>query len=351
MSESVNKLFNPKDDQILKSPLPSVVSHCLFFQRPTGELIGEVELQWVSETLEEKPDSFVWISLINPSTALLAQVKEEFYLHELAIEDASRKHQRTKIETYGDTLFIVLKTMQQRGEHLDFGATYVFLAERYIISIRQNNTLPDHRVVDVCLNNPAKLKQGPGFIFHAIMDHIVDQYMPVIEQFDERLADLERYIFSDRFSRRTLRNLYYLKQELSHFRLAVAPMQEVCSFFITHKQIETAHYISKQSVPYFRDIQDHVLTTLDVTNSQSEMLKVAMDTYLALVSMSQSEVVKRLASWAGILAVPTLVASIYGMNFAHMPELQWHYGYFAALAFMLLICLYLYYRFKRANWL
>lgn len=351
MSESVNKLFSPSDEPSPKRPLPSVVSHCLFFQRSTGHLIGEVELQWVSETLEEKPDSFVWISLINPSNALLAQVKEEFNLHELAIEDASRKHQRTKIETYGDTLFIVLKTMQQRGERLEFGATYVFLAERFIISIRQNNTLPDHRVVDACMNNSAKLKQGPGFIFHAIMDHIVDQYMPVIEQFDERLQDLERYIFSDRFSRRTLRNLYYLKQELSHFRLAVAPMQEVCSFFITHKQTETAHYISKQSVPYFRDIQDHVLTTLDVTNSQSEMLKVAMDTYLALVTMSQSEIVKRLASWAGILAVPTLVASIYGMNFAYMPELQWHYGYFAVVALMVLICVYLYARFKRASWL
>lgn len=349
MSESVNKLFKPYDEEQQRS-LPSSVSHCLFFQRSTGELIGEVELQWVSETLEEKPDSFVWISLTRPSQALLAQVKEEFGLHELAIEDAGRQHQRTKIETYNDTLFIVLKTMQQR-ERLEFGATYVFLAERFIISIRQNNTLPDHRVVDACMNNSAKLKQGPGFIFHAIMDHIVDQYMPVIEQFDQRLGDLESFIFSDRFSRRTLRNLYYLKQELSHFRLAVAPMQEVCSFFITHKQTETAHYISKQSVPYFRDIQDHVLTTLDVTNSQSEMLKVAMDTYLALVSMSQSEIVKRLASWAGILAVPTLVASIYGMNFSYMPELQWHYGYFAVVAFMLLICVYLYFRFKQARWL
>lgn len=350
MSESVNNLLNKKKDDTPATAELSSVSHCLFFQRSTGQLIGEVELQWVSETLEEKPDSFVWISLLRPSTALLAQVKEEFGLHELAIEDAGRLHQRTKIESYGDTLFVVLKTMRQQ-ETLQFGSTYIFLSERYIISIRQNNTLPDHRVVDACINNIHKLKQGPGFIFHAIMDHIVDQYTPITEQFDEQLQALERYIFSDRFSRRTLKNLYYLKQELTHFRLAVTPMQEVCNFFIGHKQTETAHYISKQSIPYFRDIQDHVLTTLDVTNSQSEMLKVAMDTYLALVSMSQSEVVKRLASWAGILAVPTLVASIYGMNFAYMPELQWHYGYFIIVGFMLMLCVLLYFRFKKASWL
>jgi magnesium transporter len=350
MRESVNNLLiNPPQDLDSQSDVSSV-SHCLFFQRSTGQLIGEVDLQWVSETLEEKPDSFVWISLLRPSAALLAQVKEEFNLHELAIEDASRQHQRTKIESYGDTLFVVLKTIKQ-AQTLHFGATYVFLAERYIISIRQNNTLSESAIAEMCVKNTHKLKQGPGFIFHAIMDYIVDQYAPVIEQFDEQLQALEHYIFSDKFSRRTLKNLYYLKQELTHFRLAVAPMQEVCNFFIIHKQTETANYISKQSIPYFRDIQDHVLTTLDVSNSQSEMLKVAMDTYLALVSMSQSEVVKRLASWAGILAVPTLVASIYGMNFAYMPELQWHYGYFMAIGFMLLICITLYYRFKKASWL
>lgn len=350
MRESKDNLSPNINDNLNQETDVSSVSHCLFFQKSTGEFISEVELQWVSETLEEKPDSFVWISLLRPSAALLAQVKEEFGLHELAIEDAGRQHQRTKIETYGNTLFIVLRNMQQR-EKLEFGSTYIFLSERYIISIRQSYTLSDHRIVDLCMENASKLRQGPGFIFHAIMDYIVDQYTPVIQHFDVQLQALESYIFTDRFSRKTLKNLYYLKQELTHFRLAVAPMQEVCKFFITHQQTETAHYISKHSVPYFRDIQDHVLTTLDVANSQSEMLKVAMDTYLALVSMSQSEVVKRLASWAGILAVPTLVASIYGMNFAYMPELQWHYGYFLVLGFMLMLCVYLYFRFKKASWL
>lgn len=350
MSESVNNLLSSNQKDLNPNNDESSVSHCLFFQRSTGQLIGEVDLQWVSETLEEKPDSFVWISLLRPSSALLAQVKEEFNLHELAIEDASRQHQRTKIESYGETLFIVLKTLKQT-EKLEFGSTYIFLSERYIISIRQNNSLSESAIADMCVKNMHKLKQGPGFIFHAIMDYIVDQYVPIIEEFDVQLQALEHYIFSDKFSRRTLKNLYYLKQELTHFRLAVAPMQEVCKFFIVHQQTETAHYISKQSIPYFRDIQDHVLTTLDVTNSQSEMLKVAMDTYLALVSMSQSEVVKRLASWAGILAVPTLVASIYGMNFSYMPELQWHYGYFLVLGFMLMLCVYLYFRFKKASWL
>lgn len=333
------------DEQVIPS-----VSHCLVFDRPTGELKGEVELQWVSETLEEQPDSFVWISLLKPSAMILAQVKEEFGLHELAIEDATVQHQRTKIESYGDTLFIVLKTVKQQ-EKLEFGSTYVFLSPRFIISIRQNNNLEEGHLVDFCRNNVGRLKQGPGFIFYSLMDYIVDQYNPIIEQFDQRLSSLERYIFSEQFSKQTLKHLYYLKEELTHFRLAVAPMQEVCKFFLSHQQTEASMYVTKSSIPYFRDVQDHVLSTLDVTNSQSEMLKVAMDTYLALVSLSQSDIVKQLASWAAILAVPTLVASIYGMNFEHMPELHWRFAYPAALLGMVLLSVWLYFRFKKANWL
>lgn len=333
-----------------QTPVQSSVSHCLVFDRNSGALKSEVDLQWVSEALEEQPDSFVWISLIKPSIALLSQVKQEFGLHELAIEDATVQHQRTKIESYGDTLFVVLKTVKQK-ERLEFGSTYVFLSERYIISIRQNNNLTEDEVVKLCLGQAQKLKQGPGYIFYALMDHIVDQYNEIIEQFDQRLNHLERYIFSDQFDRATVKHLYYLKEELTNFRLSVAPMQEVCRFFLSHQQTDTSPYVSKSSIPYFRDIQDHVLSTLDVTNSQSEMLKVAMDTYLALVSFSQNDIVKQLASWAAILAVPTLIASIYGMNFTHMPELQWPFAYPLILVVMLLVSVWLYCRFKKANWL
>lgn len=337
------------DSHELQALLPSI-SHCFIFKRSNGSLVGEVELEQVSETLEADPDCFVWISLLKPGPALLAQVKEEFNLHELAIEDAAVQHQRTKIETYGDTLFVVLKTVK-REEMLEFGSTYIFLSKRFIISIRQNGNLEEKDVVRFCLSNTQKLMQGPGYIFYAIMDYIVDQYAPIIEQFDERLQHLERYIFSEQFNKRTLKYLYFLKEELTHFRLAVAPMQEITRFFLAHQQTETSDYISRHSQPYFRDIQDHVLATLDVSNSQSEMIKVAMDTYLALVSLSQSEIVKKLASWAAILAVPTLITSVYGMNFQYMPELHWRYAYFVVVGLLVAVSLFLYYQFKRVNWL
>jgi len=189
------------------------------------------------------------------------------------------------------------------------------------------------------------------YVLYSILDFVVDQFFPITDQLGEQLRELEKNIFSERFQKKTLRYLYDLKAELIRFRLAINPMQDICSYFIYHDEEDMGLSIPRNALPYFRDIQDHVLRTLDAVQGLSDMQQVAMDTYLGLVGFSQNEIVKRLASWAAILAVPTLMASFYGMNFDNMPELHWRYGYYLLIAVMFAVSYALYRKLRKAHWL
>jgi magnesium transporter len=196
--------------------------------------------------------------------------------------------------------------------------------------------------------NPKLMKLGPGYVLYSLLDFVVDNYFPVVEDLDDYLKSIEHDLFTTTFRRKTVQHLYDLKRDLVRLRMAVVPMQDI-SAFLMH-QADT-QLIPKAIYPYLRDINDHVLRLTDLINAQGEMLKVAMDVNLAMVSVGQNEVVKRLASWAAILAVPTMIASFYGMNFEYMPELKWHYGYPLALSVMLAGCVALWWRLRKARWL
>jgi magnesium transporter len=333
-------------------PQSKGVVNCFAYSRSTGLPISYLALCDVSEAMAADPDIFVWIGLFEPPKEVLNEVQREFGLHELAVEDAALNHHRAKVESYETTLFVLVRTAQLVDSKIEFGSTSLFLGERFLISVRQGASVSYSNVRGHCERHPQKMKQmGPGYVLHAILDFIVDNFLPITQQLGGQLRELENDIFSETYSQHTLRYLYDLKSELIRLRLAVVPLREICGYFLYHTHEDSKSYFPSSAIPYFRDIQDHVLGTLDAIEGQSEVLRLGMDTHLALVGVGQNEIVKRLASWAGILAVPTLMTSYYGMNFSNMPELHWYYGYYIWIALMFLGSAFLYFKLKRSKWL
>lgn len=324
---------------------------CYAYSRKTGEVIDRLNLHEVSKTLTNN-NQFVWLGLYDPSFETVQKVQNEFDLHELALEDAFADHQRPKVESYGnDTIFLVVRTAKLEDNKIRYGTTAIFMGKNYIITIRNGASNSYAPVREHYHRRPERLRLGPVFVLHAILDFIVDNYLPITDRLGNYLREQERDIFSYEFSRDTLKSLYELKSQLVHMRAVILPVQDICNFFINHKKNELVSAYPTAVKPYFRDVNDHLLRSIDAVNGLNEMLSVAMDTYMAMVTMGQNDVVRKLAAWAGIAAVPTAVAGIYGMNFEFMPELQWRYGYFLVIGVVFLICVYLYSKFRKAGWL
>ena len=327
------------------------VVSCYAYSRKTGENLNKVALTDVSRTLSNS-GQFIWLGLYDPSLQTMVKVKEAFDLHELAVEDAFADHQRAKIENYdNDMIFMVLRTAKLEDNVIRYGTTAIFMGKNYLITIRNGPSNSYAPVREHCHRRPEKLRMGPIFVLHAILDFIVDNYMPVTDRLGQHLREQERYVFSYEFDKSTLKNLYELKSQLVHMRAIILPVQDICSFFINHKKSEIVSGFSQAAKPYFRDVNDHLLHSLDAIDGLNEMLSVVMNTYMAMVNMGQNEVVRKLAAWAGILAVPTAIAGIYGMNFDFMPELHWKYAYFVIMIIILTLCSFLYYNFKKLKWL
>ncbi len=323
------------------------VVNCAVYDRPTGQKLADIPLDQVSEALDGNPDHYVWVGLHEPDPVEMRLVEEEFGLHELAVEDATRTQHRSKIEAYGETLFVVLRTARLEDEDICLGHTSLFVGPRYVLTVRQGASLSYAPVRSRCERAPEMMRHGPSYVLYALLDFVVDNFYPVMEGLSDHMRDIEQDIFGSIFKRKTVRHLYELKRELVDMKLAVGPLHDVCGYLLRsdEKIMPSALY------PYLRDINDHVLRINDVVNAQSEMVKVAMDVNMAMVTVAQNEVVKRLAAWAAILALPTMIASFYGMNFEFMPELKWHYGYPMTLAAMTAGCVYLWRRLRRAGWL
>ncbi|MFK3915833.1 magnesium/cobalt transporter CorA [Psychrobacter sp. NPDC078501] len=327
------------------------VVNCYAYSRKTGENLNRVALNDVSRTLGNN-GQFIWLGLYDPSLETMVKVKEAFDLHELAIEDAFADHQRAKVENYdNDMVFVVLRTAKLEDNVIRYGTTAIFMGKNYLITIRNGPSNSYAPVREHCHRRPEKLRMGPIFVLHAILDFIVDNYMPITDRLGRYLREQERYVFTSEFDKGTLKNLYELKSQLVHMRAIILPVQDICSFFINHKKSEIVSGFSQAAKPYFRDVNDHLLHSLDAINGLNEMLSVVMNTYMAMVNMGQNEVVRKLAAWAGILAVPTAIAGIYGMNFDFMPELHWKYAYFIIMIIIIALCSFLYYNFKRLKWL
>jgi magnesium transporter len=322
-----------------------MVVNCVAY-RNDGTRLRDISVDDISEVLKE-PDTFVWVGLHEPDSQLLLKLQEEFDLHDLAIEDAQQAHQRTKIETYGDSLFIVVQTAQLISSRIAFGETHIFLGKRYLITVRHGASLSYKPARHACEKTPELLALGPSYGLYAVLDFIVDNLLPIVRDFREELQELEKDIFADTLNRNTVRRLYDMQRDLMTLRLAAAPMQDVIS------QLTRLHpgFIPDDLRAYFRDVYDHVFRANESISAMREMLAAAINVNLSLVTFGQNEVMKKLAGWAAMLAAPTLITSWYGMNFTHMPELNQPWAYPVIMGLVACVVGSIYLWLKRAKWL
>ncbi len=298
---------------------------------------------------DKAPDKFVWVGLHEPTAETLKQYQQQFKLHDLAIEDALRAHQRPKIETYGETLFIVLRTAQMNSvlHRIEFGETHFFVGDHFLITVRHGSSISYTDVRSRCESTPHLLKKGQGFALYAVMDAIVDQYFPVLEALEEDLLEIEDKVFNVRPTRETTEDIYQLKRQLLEVKRAVSPLIDICNRLMRFD----IKLIPEETQPYFRDIYDHSLRINEMVDHTRELLNTALEANFSLLSIMQSEVSKKFAGWAAIIAVPTMVAGFYGMNFKFMPELDWYYGYPVVVGGTIVLCLVIFYLFRRSGWL
>jgi magnesium transporter len=323
-----------------------MVRACVHYR--DGRKVADIPLEAISDVLDVDDGSFVWVGLYEPDADLLHELQEEFGLHPLAVEDALKAHQRPKIEAYGEALFIVLHTAQSVGDcAIGVGETHVFFGPRYLVTVRHGASLPYAVARERCEQNPALFRMGPGFGLYVVLDYAVDNYFPIVEQYRKELQTIEADIFDGTFKRDTIRRLYDLKRDLMTLRLAVSPLNDVLNQLIGFYP----HLVRDGLKVYFRDVQDHVARVAEATDTMRETLTAAMSVNLALVAAEQGEVVKRLAGWAALLAVPTLVASWYGMNFDVMPETKARLGYPILIGTLAVVVAVLYRVLKKARWL
>ncbi|CAN5531720.1 magnesium/cobalt transporter CorA [soil metagenome] len=291
---------------------------------------------------------FAWIGLYEPTEEEFDSVRREFELHELAVEDAIKAHQRPKLEVYDDTIFVVLRTAHylDAEERVDFGEILVFLGTGFIVTVRHGKASDLHGVREGVEGDPERLRLGPGAVLHAILDRVVDDYIPPLEGLRTDIEEVENDVFSpDRTS--SAQRIYFLKREVLQFTRATAPLVEPVA------RLADGHYglVHDEVRAYFRDVNDHLVRVHEQLEGFRELLTSVLTANLTQVSVQQNDDTRKISAWVAIAAVPTMVAGVYGMNFEHMPELGWTLGYPAVLAVMALVCGSLFWRFKRVGWL
>jgi magnesium transporter len=314
----------------------------------SGSRVADLGLDQIRGALSHN-DQFVWLGLYEPERDVLQTVQQQFGLHDLAIEDAYNAHQRPKLELYEDSLFLVLRTahMAASSKHLEFGETHVFLGRNYLVTVRHGSLRSHIGVRQRCESTPHLLSKGPGYVLYALMDFVVDQYLPVVQQIEEEVEDLEDIIFGMGDTGDATSRIYQLKRDLLSLRRAVTPLVEVCNRLM---RFDLPH-IPEDTRVYFRDVYDHIVRLNETIDAQRELLTTALEAHLSLMSHAQNEHMKRITAWAAMIAVPTMIAGVYGMNFKNMPELSWAYGYQISIAVMVIACVGLYAGFKRSGWL
>jgi magnesium transporter len=290
---------------------------------------------------------FVWIGLHAPDPALLDEVRRQFDLHPLAIEDAGKAHQQPKVERYGESLFVVARTAQMLEGRVAFGETHIFVGRGFVVSVRHGASASYAAVRGRYEACPSELARGETYVLYAILDFIVDNYMPVIETVQREVEAIEDKVLAAGLARRDIERLYALRRDLLRLRNAVVPLVEVCRRLEHPDVLE----IDESMRLLFRDVTDHVRRIQEDIASLREVLAFAFEASLLIGQTEQTGTTRRLAAWAAILAVPTAIAGIYGMNFEHMPELKWAHGYFLVLGAIAAICTALYLRLRRLGWL
>ena len=321
-----------------------MIVNCVAYDR--GQKLSDIPLSEVRSHLANR-DCFVWVALKDPQADELAALQQEFDLHELAIEDAQKGHQRPKIEEYGSSLFVVMQLVEPVGQDLQTGEVAIFVGPQYIISVRRDAQLGFADVRRRCEQEPELLRHGPAYVLYALMDSVVDRYFPVLDRLSAEIEEIEDRIFAGQTTRAQIEALYLLKRKLTTLNHASQPLLEVTGKLHGGR----VPPICAGLHDYFRDVHDHLMRLGQSIDNLRDTVATAISVNLSLITLQENEVTKRLAAYAALVAVPTMVAGVYGMNFTNMPELGWAYGYPSAIAAMVLIDLYLVYRFKKAKWM
>jgi magnesium transporter len=319
--------------------------NCVAYQ--DGKKLADIPVEDISVYVE-KPETFVWVALRDAQPEELTEMQAEFGLHELAVEDASRGHQRPKIEEYGDSLFVVVKTIECVDKEVQVGEVDIFVGQNYVLSSRDG--LSQQGFVGVrarAEKEPHMLRLGPAFVLYALMDAVVDRYFPVLDMLESELDTIEEMIFTQGRQRDNIQRLYELKSKVTTVRHVVAPLTEAVGRL--HGGRVPSMCLETQD--YFRDVHDHLHRIMASLDGIRDTIATAIQVNLSMVAIDESEVNKRLAAWAAIFAIVTAFAGLWGMNFKFMPELEWKYGYPMAIVIMVCVCLYLHRRFKKAGWL
>ena len=312
-----------------------------------GQKLADIPVEEISDYME-KPETFVWVALNEATPEELTTMQHEFGLHELAVEDASRGHQRPKIEEYGDSLFVVVKTVECRDGDVVLGEVDIFVGQNYVLSSRDGQSTKGFLGVRArAEREPHMLRKGPAFVLYALMDAIVDRYFPVLEMLETELEKIEELIFSQGKQRDNIERLYELKGKVTTVRHAVVPMMEAVGRLYGGR----VPSMCLDTQDYFRDVHDHLHRISAALDTIRDTIATAIQVNLSMTAIEESEVNKRLAAWAAIFAICTAFAGVWGMNFKYMPELEWKYGYPMALSIMIFVCWILHRRFKRAGWL
>jgi magnesium transporter len=318
--------------------------NCAAYQ--DGKKLGDIRKEEIHDYLS-RPGCFVWVALKDATPDELSEMQAQFGLHELAVEDARHGHQRPKLEEYGDSLYAVVHTVEKVGEELNVGELSIFVGCNYVLSVRSHTEQGFVNVRQRTEREPHLLKHGSGFVLYALIDTVVDRYFPVMEDLEDELERLEERIFAGTPAQENIEALYGLKQKLMTLKHAAGPLQETTGKLHGGRVPE----ICAGTQDYFRDVYDHLVRINQSIDSLREMVTTAISVNLSMITVQENETVKRLAAYAALVAVPTMIAGVYGMNFEQMPELRWVWGYPFALGLMFGIDIYLFFRFRKAKWL
>jgi magnesium transporter len=323
----------------------TMLINCVAYQE--GNKLADIDVEEISNYLGRQ-GCFVWVALRDATDAELTKMQREFGLHDLAVEDARHGHQRPKVEEYGDTLFVVMHTIEANAlKELQVGEVDAFVGRNFVLSVRNRSEQSLLGVRDRAEHEPHLLRHGSGFVLYAVMDAVVDHYFPVIDALESELEGIEGQIFARGSARTNIEQLYGLKQRIMVVKHAVTPLMESAAKLWSGR----VPAVCEGSREYFRDVYDHLTRMNAALDTLRDTIGTGIQVNLSMVTIEESETTKRLAAWAGIFAMATAFAGIWGMNFEHMPELKWQFGYPAALTLIASTCAILYWRFRRAGWL
>ncbi|MFJ6081884.1 magnesium and cobalt transport protein CorA [Streptomyces sp. NPDC092369] len=337
-----------------RSPLGSSVVNCVTYRDGERVPVGK-DLVDTVEQVRKQRDGFVWLGLHEPTDQEFAGIAELFDLHPLAVEDAVEAHQRPKLERYGETLFAVFKTvcyvehekLTATSEVVDTGEIMVFVGEDFVITVRHGRHGSLGPLREELEASPQQLAKGPAAVLHAIADHVVDDYLSVTDSVQGDIDQVETDVFAENGARADPGRIYQMKRELLELKRAVVPLARPIEDLATRP----IRVVDPEIQAYFRDVFDHLMRAKEQIASFDELLNSILQAHLAQVTVAQNEDMRKITAWAAVIAVPTMVCGVYGMNFDHMPELHWRFGYPLVIGVISVSCLVLYRGFRRNGWL